>query len=50
MPDCTRKVLAGHLRNQLSLSDQVLFWEGVFGLDFKVDDREVELRGECQIE
>ena len=43
--DCARKVLAGQWTEQPaqhSLSDQVLFWEGVFGKDSRVDDRQVE--------
>ena len=43
--DCARKVLAGQWMEQPaqhSLSDQVLFWEGVFGKDSRVDDRQVE--------
>ena len=40
--DCARKVLAGQWKEQPaqhSLSDQVLFWEGVFGKDSRADDR-----------
>ena len=43
--DCARKVLAGQWTEQPaqhSLSDQVLFWEGVFGKDSRADDRQVE--------